>query len=93
MSLVSNNKYYFPFRKSQITDLPLEEMEPYEISEYSIEKYYFSNGKCISKKELYPAIEFKNEDKEKIELLNYSKNYIPQNKGCYDINGEYFFFQ
>ena len=93
MSLVSSNKYYIPFHKSQITDLPLEEMEPYEISEYSIEKYYFSNGKYISKNELYPVIEFKNEDKEKIEILNYSKNYIPQKKGCYDISGDYFFFQ
>ncbi len=93
MSLISNNKYYIPFNKSQITDLPLEEMEPYEIGEYNIEKYYFSNGKCISKNEFYPIIEFKSEDKEKIESLNYSKNYIPQNKGCYDISGEYFFFQ
>ena len=93
MSLVSNNKYYIPFHKSQITDLPLNEMEPYEISEYSIEKYYFTNGKRIAKNELYPIIEFKNEDKEKIESLNYSKNYIPQKKGCYDIGGEYFFFQ
>ena len=93
MSLVSNNQYYIPFNKSQILDLPLEEMEPYEISEYSIEKYYFINGKYIAKDELYPVIEFKNEDKNKIELLNYSKNYIPQKKGCYDIGGEYFFFQ
>ena len=92
MSLVSSNKYYIPFNKSQITDLPLEEMEPYEISEYSIEKYYFTNGKTVTKTDLYPIIEFKNEDKEKIELLNYSKNYIPQKKGCYDIGGEYFFF-
>ena len=93
MSLVSNNQYYIPFNKSQILDLPLQEMEPYEISEYSIEKYYFINGKYVTKDELYPIIEFKNEDKEKIELLNYSKNYIPQKKGCYDIGGEYFFFQ
>ena len=93
MSLVSSDKYYIPFNKSQIIDLPLEDMEPYEISEYSIEKYFFINGKCITKNELYPIIEFKNEDKEKIESLNYSKNYIPQKKGCYDIGGEYFFFQ
>lgn len=93
MSLVSSNKYYIPFNKSQIIELPLNEMEPYEISEYSIEKYYFTNGKRIYKNELYPIIEFKNEDKEKIESLNYSKNYIPQKKGCYDIGGEYFFFQ
>ena len=93
MSLVSSNKYYIPFHKSQILELPLNEMEPYEISEYSIEKYYFTNGKRIYKNELYPIIEFKNEDKEKIESLNYSKNYIPQKKGCYDIGGEFFFFQ
>lgn len=93
MSLVSSNKYYIPFNKSQIIELPLNEMEPYEISEYSIEKYYFTNGKRIYKNELYPIIEFKNEDKEKIESLNYSKNYIPQKKGCYDIGGEFFFFQ
>ena len=93
MSLVTSSKYYIPFHKSQITELPLDEMEPYEISEYSIEKYYFTNGKRIAKTELYPIIEFKNEDKEKIEALNYSKNYIPQNKGCYEIGGEYFFFQ
>lgn len=93
MSLVSNIKYYIPFNKSQIIDLPLEKMEPYEISEYSIEKYYLINGKYVTKSELYPVIEFKSEDKENIESLNYSKNYIPQKKGCYDISGEYFFFQ
>ena len=93
MSLVSSDKYYIPFHKNQITDLPLDQMEPYEISEYEIEKYYLSNGKYINKVDFYPIIEFKNEDKEKIESLNYSKNYIPQKKGCYDIGGEYFFFQ
>ena len=93
MSLVSSDKYYIPFHKNQITDLPLEQMEPYEISEYEIEKNYLSNGKYINKIDFYPLIEFKSEDKEKIESLNYSKNYIPQKKGCYDIGGEYFFFQ
>ena len=93
MSLVSNNKYYIPFNKSQILELPLEEMGPYEISQYSIEKYYFINGKYIKKDELYPMIEFKSEDKEKIESLNYSKNYIPQKKGCFELGGEYFFYQ
>ena len=94
MSLVSNDKYYIPFNKSQITQLPLDRMEPYEISEYSIEKYYFINGKYVKKNDLYPIIEFKSEDKENIEVLNYSKNYIPhRRRGCYDIGGEYFFFQ
>ena len=49
MSLVYSDKYYIPFQKSQITDLPLEQMEPYEISEYEIGKYYLSNGKYIKK--------------------------------------------
>ena len=93
MSLTSNNKYYIPIYKSQILELPLEEIGQYEINEYSIEKYYFINGTFLKKDELYPVIEFKGEDKEKIESLNYSKNYIPQKKGCFDIGGEYFFFQ
>ena len=66
MSLVSNDKYYIPFNKSQITQLPLDRMEPYEISEYSVEKYYFTNGKYLTKNDLYPIIEFKNENKENI---------------------------
>ena len=93
MSLTSNNKYYIPFYKTQILELPLEEIGQYEINQYSIEIYYFTNGKFLKKDELYPVIEFKGEDQEKIESLNYSKNYIPQKKGCFDIGGEYFFFQ
>ena len=93
MSLISNNKYYIPFNKSQILELPLEDIGPYEINQYSIEKYYFINGKYIKKDELYPMIEFKSEDQEKIESLNYSNNYIPQKKGCFEIGGEYMFIQ
>ena len=81
MSLVLNDKYYIPYNKSQITDLPLEYMKPYEISLYSVEKCYLINGKLVKIDEMYPIIEFKSNDKEKIEMLNYSKNYIPFKKG------------
>ena len=50
MSLVDNEKYYIPFNKSQITDLPLEQMTPYEISLYSIEKCFIINGKIVNLK-------------------------------------------
>ena len=92
MSLVDNEKYYIPFNKSQITDLPLEQMAPYEISLYSIEKCFIINGKIVSKNELYPIIEFKSKDKEKIESLNYSKNYIPFKKGYIELNNEFYSF-
>mgnify|MGYP007070218925 FL=1 len=92
MALVDNDKYYIPFDKSQITDLPLEEMTPYEISLYSIEKCFIMDGKMIKKDELYPLIEFQSEDKEKIETLNYTKNYIPFKKGFIEINNEFYSF-
>jgi len=92
MSLVSNDKYYIPFVKSQITDLPLERMKPYEISLYSIEKCLVINGKIVKKNELYPIIEFSSTDKENIERLNYSKNYMPFKKGYIEINNECYFF-
>ena len=92
MALVDNDKYYIPFDKSQITDLPLEQMTPYEISLYSIEKCFIMNGKMIKKDELYPLIEFQSEDKEKIESLNYTKNYIPFKKGYVEINNEFYSF-
>ena len=92
MSLVDNEKYYIPFNKSQITDLPLEQMTPYEISLYSIEKCFIINGKIVNKNELYPIIEFKSKDKEKIESLNYSKNYIPFKKGYIELNNEFYSF-
>ena len=92
MSLVDNDKYYIPFNKSQITDLPLEQMKPYEISLYSIEKCFIMNGKMIKRDEIYPLIEFQSEDKEKIESLNYSKNYIPFKKGYIEINNEFYSF-
>ena len=92
MALVDNDKYYIPFDKSQIRDLPLEQMTPYEISLYSVEKCFIMNGKMIKKDELYPLIEFQSEDKEKIETLNYSKNYIPFQKGFIEINNEFYSF-
>lgn len=92
MALVDNDKYYIPFDKSQITDLPLEQMTPYEISLYSIEKCFIMDGKMIKKDELYPLIEFQSEDKEKIETLNYTKNYIPFKKGFIEINNEFYSF-
>ena len=92
MSLVDNDKYYIPFNKSQILDLPLEQMTPYEISLYSIEKCFLINGKMVKKNELYPIIEFKSKDKEKIESLNYSKNYIPFKKGHIELNNEFYSF-
>ena len=49
MSLVDNDKYYIPFNKSQILDLPLDQMTPYEISLYSIEKCFLINGKMVKK--------------------------------------------
>jgi len=93
MSLVFNDKYYIPFNKSQITDLPLDRMKPYEISLYSIEKNFIINGKIVKKVELYPIIEFQDKDKEKIEKLNYSKNYIPFKKGYLELNNECYCFQ
>ena len=33
MSLISNYKYYISFDKSKITEFPLKENQPYEISE------------------------------------------------------------
>jgi len=92
MSLVFNDKYFIPFNKSQITDLPLERMQPYEISLYSIEKNFIINGKLVKKEELYPMIEFKSKDKEKIESLNYSKNYMPFKKGYLELNNECYCF-
>ena len=92
MSLVDNDKYYIPFNKSQITDLPLEQMKPYEISLYSIEKCFIMNGKMIKRDEIYPLIQFQSEDKEKIESLNYTKNYIPFKKGYIEINNEFYSF-
>ena len=92
MSLVFNDKYYIPYNKSQITDLPLERMQPYEISLYSIEKNFIINGKLVKKDELYPMIEFKSKDKEKIESLNYSKNYMPFKKGYLELNNECYCF-
>ena len=88
MSLVFNDKYYIPFNKSQITNLPLEKMKPYEISLYSIEKCFIMNGKMVKKDELYPIIEFKSMNKDNIEKLNYSKNYILYKKGYIEINNE-----
>ena len=93
MSLVFNDKYYIPFNKSQIADLPLDRMKPYEISLYSIEKNFIINGKIVKKVELYPIIEFQDEDKEKIEKLNYSKNYVPFKKGYLELNNECYCFQ
>lgn len=92
MSLVFNDKYFIPYNKSQITDLPLERMQPYEISLYSIEKNFIINGKLVKKDELYPMIEFKSKDKEKIESLNYSKNYMPFKKGYLELNNECYCF-
>ena len=92
MSLVLNDKYYIPYNKSQITDLPLEYMKPYEISLYSVEKCYLINGKLVKIDEMYPIIEFKSNDKEKIEMLNYSKNYIPFKKGYIKLNDEFYSF-
>ena len=88
MTLIWNDKYYIPITKSQITDLPLDRMQPYEISLYSIEKCFIMNGKLVKRDELYPMIEFKSKDKEKIESLNYSKNYMPFQKGYLEINNE-----
>ena len=93
MSLVWNEKYFIPFNKSQILNLPLERMKPYEISLYSIEKCFALNGKIVKKEEFYPIIEFQSKDKEKIESLNYSKNYIPFKKGYLEINNECYCFQ
>ena len=93
MTLIYNDKYYIPVTKSQITDLPLERMKPYEISLYSIEKCYIINGKRIKKDELYPIIEFQSKDKERIESLNYSKNYIPFKKGYIEINNGFYNYQ
>ena len=92
MSLVDNEKYYIPFNKFQITDLPLEQMTPYEISLYCIEKCFIINGNIVKRNELYPIIEFKSKDKEKIESLNYSKNYIPFKKGYIELNNEFYSF-
>ena len=93
MSLIWNDKYYIPVTKSQITDLPLDQMKPYEICIYSVEKCFIMNGKKVRKEDLYPMIEFKSEDKEKIESLNYSKNYMPFKKGYIEINNEFYCFQ
>lgn len=93
MSLISNDKYYIPFNKSQIIELPLELMKPFEISILSIEKCLIKNGKILKKEDIYPIIEFKSKDKEKIEELNYSKNYIPFNKGYYELNYECYFYK
>ena len=93
MSLIWNDKYYIPVTKSQITDLPLDQMKPYEICLYSVEKCFIMNGKKVRKEDLYPMIEFKSEDKEKIESLNYSKNYMPFKKGYIEINNEFYCFQ
>ena len=93
MSLISNDKYYIPFNKSQITELPLEQMEPYEISVYSIEKCFIINGKLVKKDEIYPIIEFLSKDKEVIESLNYSKNYLPFKKGYYELDNQCYFFK
>ena len=93
MSLVYNEEYFIPFDKSQIDELSLEKMEPNELNEYYIEKNFFSDKSHIKRTDLYPSIKFLNNDKEKIESLNYSKNYIVNSKGFYDLDGEYFFLE
>ena len=93
MSLISNYKYYISFDKSKITEFPLKENQSYEISEYLIEKYSFSEGKNFVKEKKYSMIEFKDVNKDKKETLNHLENYIPYKKGTYDINGESFCFQ
>lgn len=93
MSLISNYKYYISFDKSKIAEFPLKENQSYELNEYLIEKYSFSEGKNLVKEKRYSMIEFKDDNKEKKESLNHLENYIPYKKGTYDINGESFCFQ
>jgi hypothetical protein len=93
MSLISNYKYYISFDKSKITEFPFKENQSYEMSEYLIEKYSFSEGKNFVKEKRYSMIEFKDDNKDKKESLNHFENYVPYKKGTYDINGESFCFQ
>jgi len=93
MSLISKYKYYISFDKSKIIEFPLKENQSYEMSEYLIEKYSFSEGKNYVKEKKYSMIEFKDGIKEKKESLNHLESYIPYKKGTYDINGESFCFQ
>lgn len=65
MSLISNYKYYISFDKSKIAEFPLKENQSYELNEYLIEKYSFSEGKNLVKEKRYSMIEFKDDNKEK----------------------------